>query len=96
MLSGVWQGSSRCGEAMSKRDAWIRASVAISNDARARLECPDCGKGFLEVFDVSLPDNKFERYMVCSECHAKVVMLKEGTPQVEGGGKRPPSTSGVN
>lgn len=57
------------------RRAWIDAGMAIEKDKTAKVLCPECKTGFLQVKDEPIPSwKKIDRYMICDHCGRHNVM----------------------
>jgi DNA-directed RNA polymerase subunit RPC12/RpoP len=55
---------------------WVEAGKILAADPSAKVRCPQCGGGVLEVEDVGNPVNsdEFERYLRCPICGARNVL----------------------
>lgn len=60
------------------RQKWIQAGVLLAKERNARVECPTCGIGILEVSDQSHPDELgvVDRYLTCPSCGAREVLVR--------------------
>jgi transcription elongation factor Elf1 len=61
---------------------WIEAGRELARDSSAKVTCPVCGKGYLEVRDVPVQHRPvLDRYMTCPICRATnvITMHKKDT-----------------
>jgi len=57
-----------------ERQSWIEAAKVLGHDATAKVACPQCGEGDLDVQDVII-SNTLERHLFCPKCGAKNSIL---------------------
>ena len=58
-------------------ERWIRAGTILAADPTAKVLCPQCGDGYLEVSDeVGDRTGGFDRYLRCPICDATEVLVR--------------------
>ena len=58
---------------MNKSKDWINAAIAIWENPKQEILCPECKKGILQKLEV---DEKgvCEKYLVCPNCNSRNVI----------------------
>jgi len=64
------------------REKWIEAGKILGKTPEAKVLCPTCGEGFLQVMDYPQADepNRVTRYLRCRRCGAQEVLVGADKP----------------
>lgn len=70
--------------------AWVAAGTELARDPQAKVACPRCGGGPLNVRDALWPDgSKLDRYLQCPQCGATNVMTLDAASPAPATEKEP-------
>lgn len=56
---------------------WIEAAKILGANPQAKVTCPSCAIGILNVKDESFGEDKIDRYMFCDSCGKSNVMTMQ-------------------
>jgi Zn finger protein HypA/HybF involved in hydrogenase expression len=64
----------------SGRDKWISAFKELLENQQAKIKCPECNSGTLQLIIVPWEkDNKSDWHLICNNCKARNVATKQNS-----------------